>query len=40
MTINVLLALMVIISFLLAIPLHESGHALMASWLGDRTPRA
>src|SRR6266699_2849387 len=40
MTINVLLALMVIISFLLAIPLHECGHALMASWLGDSTPRA
>jgi len=40
MTINVLLALMVIISFLLSIPLHESGHALMASWLGDSTPRA
>ena len=40
MTINVLLALMVIISFLLSIPLHEFGHALMASWLGDSTPRA
>lgn len=40
MAINVLLALMVIISFLLAIPLHEFGHALMASWLGDNTPRA
>src|SRR5205823_3492763 len=26
-------------SFLIAIPLHESGHALMASLLGDRTPR-
>lgn len=38
MLINVLLALMVIISFLIAIPLHESSHALMASWLGDRTP--
>ena len=39
MGINVVLALMVIGSFLVAIPLHESGHALMASWLGDRTPR-
>jgi Zn-dependent protease len=37
--INVLLALMVIASFLLALPLHECGHALMASWLGDKTPR-
>ncbi len=39
MGINVVLALMVIGSFLVAIPLHESGHALMASILGDRTPR-
>ncbi len=38
--INVLLALMVIASFLLAIALHEFSHALMASWLGDRTPMA
>jgi Zn-dependent protease len=38
--INVLLALMIIASFLLAIPLHEFSHALMASLLGDRTPRA
>jgi Zn-dependent protease len=38
--INVLLALMLIGSFLLAIVLHEFGHALMASWLGDPTPRA
>lgn len=38
--INVLLALMVVASFLLAIPLHECGHALMASWLGDKTPRS
>ncbi len=37
--INVLLAGMVVVSFLIAIPLHESGHALMALWLGDRTPR-
>lgn len=39
MGINVVLALMVIGSFLIAIPLHECGHALMASMLGDRTPR-
>src|SRR5689334_6273047 len=36
--INVILALMIIASFLVAIPLHELGHVLMASWLGDRTP--
>src|SRR6266581_19509 len=40
MYINVLLALMIIVSFLIAIPLHEFSHALMASWLGDKTPRA
>src|SRR5437764_9341391 len=40
MLINVLLALMVIASFLLAIALHEYGHATMALWLGDRTPQA
>jgi Zn-dependent protease len=40
MYINVLLALMIIVSFLIAIPLHESSHALVASWLGDKTPRA
>src|SRR5690348_14641076 len=38
MIINVLLALMTIASFLVAIALHEWGHALMALWLGDRTP--
>ena len=38
--INVLLALMIIGSFLLAVALHEFGHALMARWLGDRTPQA
>ena len=38
--INVLLALMIIGSFLLAVTLHEFGHALMARWLGDRTPQA
>lgn len=37
--INVLLALMIIASFLLAIALHEYGHALMAALLGDTTPR-
>ena len=37
--INVVLALMVVVSFLIAVPLHECGHALMALWLGDRTPR-
>ena len=39
MLINVLLALMVIASFLLAVALHEFGHAIMALWLGDRTPQ-
>lgn len=38
--IDVLLALMIIVSFLVAIPLHEWSHALVASWLGDNTPRA
>lgn len=38
--INVLLALMIVGSFLLSIVLHEIGHTLMASWLGDQTPRA
>ncbi len=38
--INVLLALMIIVSFLAAIPLHEWAHVIMASWLGDQTPRA
>src|SRR6266571_2938683 len=40
MAINVILALMIVGSFLVAIVLHESGHALMASVLGDPTPRA
>jgi Zn-dependent protease len=40
MIINVLLALMIIASFLAAIALHEFGHALAASWLGDTTPQA
>src|SRR5215467_11862611 len=40
MFINVILAFMIVGSFLLAIVLHESGHALMASILGDPTPRS
>jgi Zn-dependent protease len=38
--INVLLALMLIVSFLGAIALHEWSHAQVASWLGDSTPRS
>lgn len=38
--IDVVLALMIIGSFLVAIILHEFGHALVAGWLGDPTPRA
>lgn len=37
--INVILAFMIIGSFLVAIILHEYGHALMATMLGDPTPR-
>ncbi len=37
--INVLLAVMIVVSFVLAIAIHEYGHAQMAVWLGDRTPR-
>lgn len=37
--IDVLLAFMIIGSFLLAIMLHEWAHAQMASWLGDYSPR-
>ncbi len=37
MLINVVLALMLVASFLVAITLHEFGHALMALWLGDRS---
>ncbi len=40
MFINVILAFMIIGSFLLAIALHESGHTLMATLLGDSTPRS
>ncbi|GHO53628.1 site-2 protease family protein [Ktedonobacter robiniae] len=39
MKINVLLALMIILSFLVAIVLHEWAHAAVANWLGDSTPR-
>jgi Zn-dependent protease len=38
--IDVILALMVIASFLVAIPLHEWSHAQVASWLGDTSPSA
>ena len=38
--INVLLALMIIAAFVLAIALHEYGHALAAAFLGDTTPRS
>ena len=37
--INVILALMIIGSFLVALAIHEFGHALMATMLGDPTPR-
>src|SRR5436305_4374839 len=36
--INVVLALMIIASFLIAAVIRECGHTLMAYWLGDRTP--
>ncbi|GHO68910.1 peptidase M50 [Ktedonobacter sp. SOSP1-52] len=39
MKINVLLALIIILSFLVAIVLHEWAHAAVANWLGDSTPR-
>lgn len=38
--IDVVLAFMIIVSFLVAMILHEAGHALVAAWLGDPTPRA
>ncbi len=38
--INVLLAFIIIVAFLAAIVLHEYAHAVMAYWLGDRTPLA
>ncbi len=37
--INVLLALMIVVSFGGATVLHECAHTLAASWLGDQTPR-
>ena len=40
MNCRVLLALMLIVSFLGAIALHEWSHALVASWLGDDTPQS
>jgi Zn-dependent protease len=40
MYIDVILAFMIIVSFLVAMILHETGHALVAAWLGDPTPRA
>jgi len=39
MAINVILAFMIIVSFLLAVIIHEYAHALTASLLGDTTPR-
>ncbi len=39
MAINVVLAFMIIVSFLLAVIIHEYAHALTASLLGDTTPR-
>jgi Zn-dependent protease len=36
--INVVLALMIIASFLVAAVIRECGHVLVAYWLGDRTP--
>jgi Zn-dependent protease len=38
--IDVIVAFMIILAFLISIALHECGHVLMASWLGDNTPRA
>jgi len=38
--INVVLALMIIGSFLVAVIIHETGHTLVATLLGDPTPRA
>jgi Zn-dependent protease len=39
MLINVVLAFMIIGSFLVAVIIHEFGHSLVASMLGDPTPR-
>src|SRR5271157_202859 len=38
--INVWLTLLLIASFLIAMALHEWSHALVASWLGDNSPRS
>ncbi len=38
--INVILAFMIIVAFLLAIALHEFSHVLIASWLGDTSLRS
>jgi Zn-dependent protease len=38
--VNVILAFMIIISFLISLILHEVGHSLVATWLGDPTARA
>ena len=37
--INVVLAFMIIGSFLVAVIIHEFGHSLVATMLGDPTPR-
>jgi Zn-dependent protease len=39
LNIDVILAFMIIVSFLIAVTLHEIGHSLFAAWLGDPTPR-
>ncbi|HEV2580581.1 MAG TPA: site-2 protease family protein [Ktedonobacteraceae bacterium] len=39
MLIDVVLAFMIIVSFLIAMILHEIGHSLVAAWMGDPTPR-
>ena len=38
--INVILAFMIIICFLIAMVIHEYTHALVAALLGDPTPRS
>src|SRR5579875_1917532 len=40
MAINVVLAFIIIVCFLIAVVIHECAHALTASLLGDTTPRA
>lgn len=37
--IDVILAFMIIASFVVAMTLHEAGHAVVAAWMGDPTPR-